>query len=532
MNLSSMFEGAIGHITAGWIIFTAAFALLFILVLIAKCRRITRDCNSITTPVDEDLIGKKPIGKIILSQVNKSTTEYAGDALNLATVSAQYKFNLRLIQAIPSILTSIGILGTFFGLSYAVVHFDSSSSEGIRDSIETLLSGMGIAFYTSIAGMFCSLVFLFLEKIYVNNASNAIDQLSARLDADYHLSIGDELENLFQSQLSPLINDLSQKLENPAQVVVDSLLTEFKGISENFADLLTDKVNKRMEDLLEQFILATDSMKEIPGSIETATKNLIKSSEESIHSQEDFTKETEDRVKQLTTELTNSVKEQIGKVVEQFDATTTEIKGLPALLKDATGSISQEINNSVEAQRVVTKEFSDQLESLKGIDQIFSDAMQKIADANADLANTKSAISGLTNKINEAATSIKSASDGISENNTKMLNDLETLYDMNRDITQQFKDYSTRIDGIERGLQGIFNEIEKGLNNYATTSRDGMQTLLDSFTDSVTNAMQGISNATNRLQETIGGVMQTLSSTERVANTLLSRVEKLPQNTK
>lgn len=532
MNFNTMFEGTIGHITLGWIIFTVVSAIVSISYLIVNCRRISKDCNLITTPVDEEQVRKTPVGRIVLSQANKSTSEYAGDVLTMSSISSQYSFNLRLIQAIPSILTSIGIIGTFFGLSYAVILFDSSSSEGIRESIKTLLSGMGTAFYTSIAGMFFSLLFLFLEKVYVNKAINAIDNLSTRLDADYHLSIGDEIEHIFQTRLSPIMNDLSKKLENPAQAVVESLLKEFKGISENFSDLLTEKVGKRMEDLLEQFILATDSMKEIPGAIETATKNLLKSSEESIDSQKVFTKYTEDRVIQLTAELTNSVNEQISKIVEQFDATSAEIKCIPTILKEATRTMSQEINNSVEAQRVVTEEFGKQLTSLKSIEEIYSAAIQKIAEANADLADTKSAISTLTEKIKTAASSIKSASDGISESNGKMLSDLESLYDINKDITQQFKDYSTSFDGIEKGLKGIFAEIEKGLNNYASTSRNGMQTLLDTFTDSVTNAIQGLSNATNRIQETIGGVMQTLNSTEKVAKNLLDRVEKLPLNTK
>ena len=69
------------------------------------------------------------------------------------------ELNLRFYLALPNILVGLGVLGTFAGLVFGIDNFDTQSVEGVRSSISVLLSGMSTAFYTSIAGMVCSIGF-------------------------------------------------------------------------------------------------------------------------------------------------------------------------------------------------------------------------------------------------------------------------------------------------------------------------------------------------------------------------------------
>ena len=440
----------------------------------------------------------------------------------------------------PSILTSLGILGTFVGLSIAVLKFDTSSSESIRDSIETLLAGMGTAFFTSVAGMFFSVLYLWFERSRYNHLCNSIDALCGRINKQYHrpsgalldaglekisgkidglqFTFGDNLDKIFDEKVTPVMSEISRKLENPAQTVVDGLINEFKKLSDGFADRLTEKVNNKMNDLLEQFILATDEMKTIPAAINTATDNLLKSGESTIETQKAYTKETKERFDKYTEDLTNAVKGQLGEIQKQFASASGALKGIP-----------EEITHSVEAQKSVTENFAQQIARLSTIEEIYSAAIEKITTANKDLADAKSNINALTSRIGEASKSIESASSGMVESNKKMLSDFEAIYELNRDVTSQVKDYSERVSGIEKGLKGIFGEIEKGLTNYATTSSKNMQGMLDVFTGAVTKASQEISNSTTPLHEAISGILNALDKTERSARSLLERVEKLPQ---
>ena len=540
MNLASLFHGTLGTITIVWVVFIILLFAFAIIRALLKTGVVIKDCDSLSFPTTEDELNKTPVGKMLLENELEQTSDYIEDAVSTQAVAAKYKLNVRLMQAVPSILTSMGILGTFVGLSYSVLNFDTSSSESIRASIETLLAGMGTAFFTSVAGMFFSLLYLWFERNRYNHLCNSVEALCGRINKQYHrpsgalldaglekisgkidglqLSFGDNIDKVFDEKVTPVMTEISRKLENPAQTVVDGLLVEFRKLSDGFADRLTERVNNKMNELLEQFILATDELKTVPEAINTATTNLVKSGETTIEMQKAYTKETKERFDKYTEDLTNAVKGQLSEIQKQFASASGALKGIP-----------EEITHSVEAQKTVTEDFAQQIAKLSTIEEIYSAAIEKITTANKDLADAKSNINALTTRIGEASKSIESASSGMVESNKKMLSDFEAIYELNRDVTSQVKDYSERVSGIEKGLKGIFGEIEKGLTSYATTSSKNMQGMLDVFTGAVTKASQEISNSTAPLHEAISGILNALDKTEKSAKSLLTRVENLPQ---
>lgn len=610
MNTPSLFHGTLDTITLVVILFILCLFVYALIRVWTKTRRIIRDCDSLIFPASHEDLSKTKIGRILLENDLGQTSDYIEDAISTQGVAAGYKLNLRLMQAVPSILTSLGILGTFIGLSVSVLMFNTASSESIRTSIETLLAGMGTAFFTSVVGMVFSLIFLLIERVLYNKICNSVDSLCSRINKQYHrpsgalldaglekisnkidglqhsfgnnldkffdnkltpvitdisrhidglqLTFGNDLDKVFDEKVTPVITEISHKLEKPARTIADSLLVEFKKLSDSFADHLTEKVNNKMNELLEQFVLATNEMKGVPAAINTATENLIKSGElcidaqkeftkeaqtniekytegltnavntatdnliksgeTTINAQKEFTKETQSRFEKYTEDLTNAVKGQLSEIQQQLESASGALKGIP-----------EEINQSVEAQKTVTEEFSQQIAKLGSIEEIYSAAIEKITAANQDLADAKSNIGTLTTKISDVAESIENASTGMVDSTEKMLADFERINNLNQVVATQVKGYSDRISGIEDGLKGVFAEIEKGLSRYATTSSKNMQGLLDTFTTAVAKASQEISNSTSPLHEVVSGILNALEKTERSANALLARVEKLPQ---
>ena len=83
--------------------------------------------------------------------------------------------NAQLAELIPSLLTSLGILGTFMGMTQGLAGLNTSSTETMMDGIQTLINGMRFAFGTSVAGVSCSLVFNMLNRIAQGSSYRAID---------------------------------------------------------------------------------------------------------------------------------------------------------------------------------------------------------------------------------------------------------------------------------------------------------------------------------------------------------------------
>ena len=104
----------------------------------------------------------------------KKTLYHAEEFFNNSELSRAWGVNLRHINSAPGVLSGLGVLGTFIGLTFSVATFDSTDSTAIMSSIKTLLGGMGTAFITSLIGMALSAFYIIFQKRLYNNYDNAI----------------------------------------------------------------------------------------------------------------------------------------------------------------------------------------------------------------------------------------------------------------------------------------------------------------------------------------------------------------------
>ena len=107
----------------------------------------------------DDMFGQKALdalfedykGKIKFQRESEQTLNELDDYINEDTVS-QRCWN-GVVAQVPGTLTGIGVLGTFVGLLTGIGSVSFSTSEAALESIQALLSGINVAFYTSIAGI-------------------------------------------------------------------------------------------------------------------------------------------------------------------------------------------------------------------------------------------------------------------------------------------------------------------------------------------------------------------------------------------
>lgn len=134
--------------------------------------------------------------------------------------------NANLAEMIPSMLTSLGILGTFMGMVRGLGGLDFANADNIIAGIPTLLDGMRFAFGTSVAGVSCSIVFSMLNRIAQGSSYRAIDdfvesftQLAMQrpLDNDVQLICQNQDSN---HMLSTLTDTLPSQLAKSMEIGV------------------------------------------------------------------------------------------------------------------------------------------------------------------------------------------------------------------------------------------------------------------------------------------------------------------------
>lgn len=457
--------------------------------LLSKKGRIKIDIDAIKSGKDKKNNLVKGVYENYLSVLkgNNFTSEYASDYINIESVAEAYKLNLKRMNVVPNILTSLGILGTFLGLSIAVIGFDSETSEGIKDSIQTLLSGMSTAFITSVFGMFLSMIFLFIERGNINGLNSLVDEFCTALDKKHHCSldsavirafsyedeegqlyqpaetlqfvredvknmrkqletfgtdicdnIGNAMDTSFQEKLVPIISELSKKLENPAQAVTDGLIQELKNVCDDFSNNVTRGVNDKMDELLERFIDASNSISTLPDTVDTINKTLSASTKDTVL---------------------------------------------------ATQAVSEALDNQILRLNDLVDSFGDALENLRGV--------------SANITELHEKLESLPNSVSEATTAIALAAGEIKESQKGVNDAVEGIKDVNEATKKVVEEYTGNIKDIQNGLSEIFEEINTGLNQYSDSVKASLQGMLEPFTSSVTDATSKVANAIAPLNDAV-----------------------------
>ena len=214
--------------------------------------------------------------------------------------------NKRMLELIPDILTSLGILGTFIGLVYGLKNFEPSNYEAMTNSVSSLVSGIKVAFLTSIYGLSLSLVFGYGIKASYASLMDSLQFFMDRFHGMVIPSAEAETRNIlvnYQEEqtraIQKMTDQFSEHLANSFEKVITpsfrkmnqsmDVLTETmaKGQEEMMNGLLTDFLAKMRESFklqFDDFNAALEQMTEAQKSMTDATKDMYEQTAARLHS--------------------------------------------------------------------------------------------------------------------------------------------------------------------------------------------------------------------------------------------------------
>jgi hypothetical protein len=173
----------------------------------------------------------------------------------------------RLFLAIPSILTGLGVLGTFVGLQLGIGSLDLKNPGNLDKSIMPLIEGCAVAFSSSVWGVLASLLFSFWEKTcegvalwHLHKLQNRVDELFPRYVPEEAMS---ELERASRGT-EDLLKGLAVAIGAEMQRAIGRLGAEIKDavssataeghgpLMEKSAELLSTALTAELAKLKEQ----------------------------------------------------------------------------------------------------------------------------------------------------------------------------------------------------------------------------------------------------------------------------------------
>ena len=358
------------------------------------------------------------------------------------------KKQLQFQAIIPSLLVSIGLLGTFWGIFIGLAEFDSQQ---ISESIPKLLDGMKTAFHTSLVGMSLSLLMKTIHSVSLN-ASPDTDTPD---DPILHLaSIKKSIEELNLTITKCLKSDeeysLTSQVKLIRQEIIDSrreVKAEFSKFAEYFSKMASESLVSELKAVVDKFnAMLSDLVSETFRSLKQSTDNLISWQSE--------------------------YKEEVHSNNESLKTILADISAIiPKLTQAADG-----INNLAEHMENI----KDALESIALSGSELEAASNELKNQNEIL---KISIEAIKIAGEQAATVVPN----LQEKMEGLISDMKSMQlrtnDFVNDTTQDMKIQSENISKLlDERIEAIDKALENELNAALKTFAGAMVALSNQFT--------------------------------------------------
>lgn len=181
-----------------------------------------------------------------------------------------------ILESLPDILTSLGILGTFLGLVMGLRSFDPSGYEQMADSVTPLISGIKVAFITSIYGISLSLSFSFSLRSEFSHLTACLEEF---LDA-FYLNIRPPHEIDAANRLLARQKDQDELAQELTGIFV-------KQMAESFEQAITpafDRMNDSFRQITDTFLQSQEALlTKVCESVTTQMRTELTADFEQIH---------------------------------------------------------------------------------------------------------------------------------------------------------------------------------------------------------------------------------------------------------
>lgn len=230
-------------------------------------------------------------------------------------------------SGVSGALTGLGILGTFLGLSMGLGSFNGEDIYTISDNVGPLLSGMKVAFHTSVYGIFFSLIF---NVMYRSIMSDAYGKLNYFLDVFRQTAMpasGSEDENsaamvVYQANISNALKQVLELLKGEAKEQIGGV----ERIVSQFTDRMQEALHTNFNELGETLQAAGKSQQ----AYASGAKELVQVVAELV-------------------EINNSTQSALAKVLDRQAKLSKELEEQGQRLSDTCDEMSDEISSQLYA---------------------------------------------------------------------------------------------------------------------------------------------------------------------------------------
>ena len=415
-------------------------------------------------------------------------------------VNLTEKININLYKSIPSILTGLGIMGTFIGIMYGLSKIDlgTSNISHLKSGIEHLLGGADTAFATSIWGIGTSILFIILKKSRLNRISNKILQLQNSIDKLFiqkkaeHFLMDILYENKQQTaEIKSFKSDIIIAIANGIDQLADdirNLDSSIKGLQQEITVLLEKQIKEITSANSENFKNLKELLEELK---ESGSKTIIEALKTTTKSEMNSFKELLIMLNKNISNISTSLEDH----AELFKENYNQFKNLLVHLNDIlekSGTIWERSNSCLEQYQ----EFFDILNNQVDYFRIIIDKFEK---------------------INEKLETTVEHSNNTTEKFISSLNQSLTKFIQISDKTKEsWEAYDRNFGNIREELDETFEKLKEGLSEYSEILGSNLENVLKKFDNYLGEGVNKLSQLVGSLQELLIEIQESLETLEDI----------------
>ena len=379
-------------------------------------------------------------------------------------------------SVLGNIASTIGVLGTFVGISIGLWKFNPND---ITSSVPLLLSGMKIAFATSIIGMAAS---IFMKYIALKNEDEE--------------NIDDIME-LFNTMIAESRNVNNTLIENQKQT--ENVLNKVSEIWASHQENLTVELKSEILNLNNNTI---SKKEELIGEFKKLGEcfTLLNSGVNNLLTWQENYKET---IENTTKEL-----EIVIQTIHNADESIESISKNSSLIKENNENLSEVLKEINKTQNVI-------IESNKSIIEISNTAKESIPQINEHFTNidnrTKESTAYLQTLISENLNNIKSYLEKITEE--VLSKTTQSIYENNRQFKYEISEHISQCKMLIYSLKDLIPDI----NEHLLSTQKRFNKTLIHFNEEVQNSLREntleINKQVQLLKENTANINNTLDDT-------------------
>lgn len=364
----------------------------------------------------------------------------------------------RTVDAFPSIISTLGVLGTFLGITIGLSGFDVND---LTRSIPILLGGLKTAFYTSLGGMLGSLILRhFCTDIKFDKEDGGISSTDAAIR-----ELGKSVREMSTTMVSAIkeTRDVVRQMGDSQTSFYTQLLEIEKKGEEKRTNV--DSTLSRLSLIQGEQIAAQRNMALSLASIDSANKRVEESLGEIVDAQSANTStfdEMNEELKKFSQILRSEVDEIEDKMEDTNKLLTNKFDEFSELLKKSNTEAL------VNVMKKVTEEFQKQMNDLisRLVQENFAKLNESVEKLNTWQEENKAMIESLTKQYYQMEQDFEGTS-----------NTMQEVSDHTQKLVGNGGRLAQLVNALEEAMVNDkkFIEISKNLSESASLTKDGIE---------------------------------------------------------